>query len=186
VLYFSAKWILTALGTLGLLLFFQLLLKLLCCARSVCHNTIGAYPVLFLLGIMVSYFFSLYYGVLLLRALFSPSDDEQRPYPFADPFELHLLKAFVFNEVIVGAILILQLVTVLMCGALTKSAHLNEIEGEGFGVDEAEVRRIKAELEESRIKTEQIRKVQGWKSEGISSDIDTIKREARASDLEMM
>ena len=85
-----------------------------------------------------------------------------------------------------GAILILQLVTVLMCGALTKSAHLNEIEGEGFGVDEAEVRRIKAELEESRIKTEQIRKVQGWKSEGISSDIDTIKREARASVLEMM
>ena len=152
-----------------------------------CHNTIGAYPVLFLLGIMVSYFFSLYYGILLLRAMYSPSDiDKQPPVPFADPFELHLLKAFVFNEVIVGAILILQLVTVLMCGALTKSAHLNEIEGEGFGVDEAEVRRIKAELEESRIKTEQIRKVQGWKSEGISSDIDTIKREARASDLEMM
>jgi hypothetical protein len=68
---------LTALGTLGLLLFFQLLLKLLCCARSVCHNTIGAYPVLFLLGIMVSYFFSLYYGILLLRAMYSPTYDEQ-------------------------------------------------------------------------------------------------------------
>jgi hypothetical protein len=149
---------LTALGTLGLLLFFQLLLKLLCCARSVCHNTIGAYPVLFLLGIMVSYFFSLYYGVIILREMYSP-DDEQHSYSFADPFELHLLKAFVFNEVIVGAILIFQLITVLMCGALTKSAHLNEIEGEGFDVDEAEVRRIKAELEESRIKTEQIRKV---------------------------
>ncbi len=85
-----------------------------------------------------------------------------------------------------GAILILQLLTVILCGKITKSAHLNEIEGEGFGVDEAEVRRIKAELEASRVKTEQLRKTQGWKSEGISSDIDTLKREARASDLEMM
>ena len=134
---------------------------------------------------MVSYFFSLYYGVVILKEMHS-ADEEQQTYSFADPFELHLLKAFVFNEVIVGAILIIQLITVLMCGALTKSAHLNEIEGEGFDVDEAEVRRIKAELEESRIKTEQIRKIKGWKSEGISSDLDTMKREARASDLEMM
>ena len=134
---------------------------------------------------MVSYFFSLYHGVVILKEMYS-ADEEQHTYSFADPFELHLLKAFIFNEVIVGAILIIQLITVLMCGALTKSAHLNEIEGEGFDVDEAEVRRIKAELEESRIKTEQIRKIKGWKSEGISSDLDTMKREARASDLEMM
>ena len=134
---------------------------------------------------MVSYFFSLYHGVVILKEMYS-ADEEQHTYSFADPFELHLLKAFIFNEVIVGAILIIQLITVLMCGALTKSAHLNEIEGEGFDVDEAEVRRIKAELEESRIKTEQIRKIKGWKSDGISSDLDTMKREARASDLEMM
>ena len=71
---------------------------------------------------------------------------------------MHLLKAFVFNEVIVGTILVGQLLSVLLCGGISKSAHLNEIEGEGYDVDEAEVRRIKMEIEESRVKTDQIRK----------------------------
>lgn len=143
---------------------------------------------LFLFGIIISYVLSLYHGTRILREIYLPeTQEESDSYLFADPLELHLLKAFVLGEVIVGAIMVLQLLSVLLCGAITKSAHLNEIEGEGFGVDEAEVRRIKAELEESRIKTEQIRrKTQGWKSEGIASDIDVMKREARESDLEMM
>ncbi len=37
-----------------------------------------------------------------------------------------------------------------MCGRLTKSRHLNEIEGEGFQVDEQEVERIRRELEDSK------------------------------------
>jgi hypothetical protein len=44
---------------------------------------------------------------------------------------------------------------VLLGGRVTKSRHLNEIEGDGFQVDEAEVRRIKKELEESKIRTSQ-------------------------------
>ena len=50
--------------------------------------------------------------------------------------------------------MVLQMLSVLLCGSISKSAHLNEIEGEGFGIDEAEIRRIKAELEESRFKTD--------------------------------
>ena len=69
-----------------------------------------------------------------------------------------MLKVFVFNEVIVGAIIILQVVSALCCGKLGKSRHLNEIEGEGFGVDEDEVRRIREELRESRLRTESLRK----------------------------
>ena len=77
MLYFSAKWLLTALGTLGVLLSLQLLLKVLCCARSVCHNTIGAFPVLYLLSIIVSYLFSLYYGGLIIREMYFPRTSEE-------------------------------------------------------------------------------------------------------------
>jgi hypothetical protein len=55
--------------------------------------------------------FSLYYGVIILKEMYAPQTTEERDsYLFRDVFELHLLKAFVFNEVIVGAIIILQLI----------------------------------------------------------------------------
>ena len=56
-------------------------------------------------------------------------------YQFPDPKEKPLLQFFVFNEVIVGAVLLIQMISVICCGAISKSQHLNEIEGEGFGVD---------------------------------------------------
>ena len=48
--------------------------------------------------------------------------------------------------------------SVCCCGKITKSKHLNEIEGEGFGVDEEEVNKIRLELNESRKRTESMRK----------------------------
>jgi hypothetical protein len=108
VLYFSAKWLLAFLGTFGVLLLLQTVMKLCCCAKGVCHNTIGAFPVLFLIVIILSYFYSLYYGVVILREMYLPENqEEEQNYQFKDPLELLLLRFFVYNEVIVGAILIL-------------------------------------------------------------------------------
>jgi len=118
-----------------------------------------------------------------VREMYFPeTTDESESYNFKDPIEYYLLEAFVLNEVVVGTILVGQLLTVMLCGALTKSAHLNEIEGEGFGVDDNEVRRIKQEIEESKRRTEGLRR----KEVVSSSDIEVIKREARESDIEMM
>ncbi len=125
-------------------------MKLCCCVKSVCHNTIGSFPIIYLLTISVSYLYSLYYGLLILLDLYSADS----PITFPDPFECNLLKVFVFNEVLVGAILIIQFIQMILCGKITKSQHLNEIEGEGFGVDENEVVRIRLELEQSKIKSE--------------------------------
>jgi hypothetical protein len=62
----------------------------------------------------------------------------------------------------------------IFCGKITKSQHLNEIEGEGFNVDDNEVRKIKLELELSKIRSEKMRK------EGhLESDLEAIKLEAR-------
>ena len=118
-------------------------MKLCCCAKSVCHNTIGSFPIIFLLLISITYFFSLYYGIIILIEIYAGKSS----LTFIDPFEFLLVKVFVFNEVLVGAILILQLIQVVLCGKVSKSQHLNEIEGEGFGVDENEVVRIREELE---------------------------------------
>ena len=65
-----------------------------------------------------------------------------------------LLKVFVFNEVIVGAIIIMQVIHMLLCGKISKSQHLQEIEGEQWNVDDQEVSRIRRELEESRVRSE--------------------------------
>lgn len=54
--------------------------------------------------------------------------------------------------------MILQVIKMLCFGKISKSQHLNEIEGEGFNVDEAEVNRIKIELEMSRKRTDDLRK----------------------------
>lgn len=88
---------------------------------------------------------SLYYGVIILREIYAPENpEESESYNFKDDqYELWYLQVFVLNEVIVGAIIILQLIHVICCGSISKSQHLNEIEGEGFGVDDREVQRIR-------------------------------------------
>ena len=183
LLYFSSKWIIALFSTLALLLFIQLLMKLCCCAKSVCHNTIGSFPMIYLMIISISYLYSLYYGVIILKEMYT----EDPPLSFPDPFEFLLLKVFVFNEVLTGAILILQFIQLVLCGKVSKSQHLNEIEGEGFGVDENEVARIREELEQSRIKSEmQLKGVQG--AGQTLSDIEVIKVDARnaSEDIEMV
>lgn len=45
------------------------------------------------------------------------------------------------NEIIVGAYIILSFFYSLCCSGLKKSEHLIEIEGEGYGFDEAEVKK---------------------------------------------
>lgn len=155
-------------------------MKLCCCAKSVCHNTIGSFPIIYLIIISISYIFSLYYGILILIEMYADNSS----ISFPDPFEFLLLKVFVFNEVLVGAILILQFIQLILCGKVSKSQHLNEIEGEGFGVDENEVVRIRQELEQSRIKSEvQLKGVKGQSH----SDIEAIKIDARnaSEDIEM-
>jgi hypothetical protein len=70
---------------------------------------------------------------------------------------------------------------------VSKSQHLNEIEGEGFGVDENEVARIREELEQSKIKSEV--QLKGVKGAGQTlSDIEAIKVDARnaSEDIEMV
>lgn len=47
-----------------------------------------------------------------------------------------LLKIFVFNEVLVGAYIVVTFVYSLFCSELRKSEHLEEIEGAGYGVEE--------------------------------------------------
>jgi hypothetical protein len=98
---------------------------------------------IYLVVISISYLYSLYYGVIILKEMYA----ENSSLSFPDSFEFLLLKVFVFNEVLVGAILILQFIQLILCGKVSKSQHLNEIEGEGFGVDENEVARIREELE---------------------------------------
>jgi len=56
--------------------------------------------------ISISYLYSLYYGVIILKEMYT----EDPPLSFPDPFEFLLLKVFVFNEVLTGAILILQFI----------------------------------------------------------------------------
>ncbi len=130
-------------------------MKILCCSPNVCHNTLGAFPVLYLVTICLSYVFSLYYGILILTEIYSPESKEvSDTYLFPDPFTLTLLKVFVFNEVIVGAIMIMQVFHMLLCGKISKSQHLEEIEGEKWNVDDLEVNRIRRELEESRVRSE--------------------------------
>lgn len=77
LLYFSAKWVLCLVASFAFLLTLQLCFKLLCCAKDVCHNTIGAFPIIYLSMIILSYFASLYYGVLILREMFAPMTTEE-------------------------------------------------------------------------------------------------------------
>ena len=70
LLYFSAKWAIACLVAIAFLLSGQLLLKACCCVKEVCHNTIGAFPIIYLLIIFISYMISLYYGVIILLEMF--------------------------------------------------------------------------------------------------------------------
>ena len=140
---FSAKWFLAFLGTIVFVLFLTTCFKVCYRADDVFSNTIGIFPVVYLVLIFVSYMYSFYYGVILLQDVFGPPTKESEdPYLFKDDNELTLIKAFILNEVIVGALVLIQFVQYLCCGKLSKSAHLNEIEGEGFGVSDEEIIKI--------------------------------------------
>jgi hypothetical protein len=77
----------------------------------------------------------------------------------------------------VGAVLVVQFISLIFCGKVSRSQHLTEIEGEGFpGVDEEEVARIRMELELSKI---QSMKIEGAREAVMSDDIEAIKREAK-------
>ena len=88
----------------------------------------------------MSYMYSFYYGFFILNEIFGPAVSESdNDYLFKDEYELILIKIFVLNEVIVGALVLFQFIYTLCCGKITKSKHLNEIEGEGFGISDSEI-----------------------------------------------
>ena len=69
-----------------------------------------------------------------------PQDEEEEgDYLFEDTREIVLLKVYVLNEVLVGAIVFFETIYATFCGKLDKSPHLEEIEGAGFGIDEQEI-----------------------------------------------
>lgn len=72
--------------------------------------------------------------------------------------EVIFLKLFVLNEVIVGAYIIIVFLYSTFCTGLKKSEHLRRIEGEGYGINEDEIIKYKREIQESRIRTESLRK----------------------------
>ena len=68
-------------------------MKLVCCAKEVCHNTVGAFPIIYLVIIATSYIVSLYYGIVILREMYIPENkEEEAEYHFqGDEWELPLL-----------------------------------------------------------------------------------------------
>lgn len=75
---------------------------------GVFQNTVGAFPIIYIFLIFVAYMYSLYYGIIILREIYLPKDqNEIEDYMFRDELELILLKIFVLNEIVVGAIIIL-------------------------------------------------------------------------------
>lgn len=100
---------------------------------------------LYLVFIIASYLSSLYYGVQILwEAYFT---DE---YMQLVPQERSMLFVFIGLEVASGAALAFQIIILCCLGDLTKSQHLNEIQGEGFNVDMEHVSKVRAELELSK------------------------------------
>ena len=77
-------------------------MKVCCCQASVCADTIGFFPIVYLFTIIISYMFSLYYGAIILRDMYIKEIDE-----FTDRNESIAITVFVFNEVVVGAVILI-------------------------------------------------------------------------------
>ena len=111
LLIFSGKWIMACFASILMIMATSFILKLCCCANGVIQNTVGFFPIVYLVIIFFSYMYSLYYGVVIIKEIYTPeTPDEEATYHFYEARELLLLKAFVFNEIIVGAIIIVQLI----------------------------------------------------------------------------
>lgn len=106
----------------------------------------------------MSYMYSLYYGIIILKEIYAPYDKEDLDYRGLEELETLLLKLFVLNEVIVGAYIIIIFLYSMFCSGLKKSEHLRKLEGDGYGINEDEIVKYKREIQESRIRTESLRK----------------------------
>eukprot|EP00347_Sterkiella_histriomuscorum_P023316 403335118 len=167
---FSSKWLLAGIAALGLLVLICIIMKFWYGSELVCQNTIGAFPVMYIMTIVVSYMASLYYGVVIMKEIYLYRQNAQEDsnslvtnplgddYKFYDNTQSILIQIFVLNEIIVGATIIVSFFTSLCCGQLNKSKHLQQLEGRGFGIDEEYVKKVQMELQESRVRTESIRK----------------------------
>ena len=94
---------------------------------------------------------SLYYGAQILNDAYKQPNEYE-----LDPNEKAMVFIFVGSEVASGAAMAIQLIALICCGELTKSQHLNEIQGEGFNVDMNQVNKIKEELQMSRERSSQV------------------------------
>jgi hypothetical protein len=69
-------------------------------------NSIGAFPIVYIIVIFASYMYSLYYGLIMLKEIYAPvTEEEDEDYNFHNQTELLYLKIFVINEVVVGSII---------------------------------------------------------------------------------
>lgn len=104
---FSLKWVIAFMVSLALLIVSCMILKLCCKAQEVFANSLGAFPLIYVFVIFMSYMFSLYYGIVIILEIYSQNDLEQpNEYDFQDLKELILIKLFVINEIVVGALVL--------------------------------------------------------------------------------
>lgn len=102
-------------------------------------------PIVFFFVIFMSYMYSLFYGVIIIKEIYAPkSQEEANDYKSLDSNESILLQIFVLNEVIVGAYIIIQFIYSTFCQGLQRYENLVELQGPE--VDDAEVQRYKKEI----------------------------------------
>lgn len=101
--------------------------------------------------------FSLYYGILILFQFLAGGLGTFEDHEGSTMLK-NLVITFVLNEVLVGAYIVLVFVYTMFCQEMRKSEHLEEIEGKDFGVHEDQVKSYIKEIQESRLRTESLRK----------------------------
>lgn len=72
---FSLKWFLAFFISLALLISSCFLLKVCCRAEHVLAHSLGAFPIIYVFVIFMSYMFALYYGIYIVYEIYSPYDD---------------------------------------------------------------------------------------------------------------
>ena len=90
----------------------------------------------------------------MLYEIYFPESSQTSEYDFGDPNEILLLQIFVWNEVLVGLLILIQFIYGMLCTPLTKSDHIAEIEGVDWGINIEEIEKVQKELAESRMRTE--------------------------------
>ncbi|CDW79826.1 UNKNOWN [Stylonychia lemnae] len=160
ILAFSLKWITAAIISIFILVFLCLIIKVFSRQETYCESTIGAFPTLYLLVIHVQYMFSLYYCVLIVMRLYQNEyDNLDNTENLNLEFNLKLLIAiYCGNEILVSLSIIVLALYHIFGGGLRRSHHLEELEGDAFDIDDKQVQKLQQELQESRIRTESLRK----------------------------